>query len=125
MVQIYDSPSGKGMCAACTEDIGPCEGYPCVNAPARASTSHVIGLIQRLHQSCTQVERECMGLHLALIEACRRLKDAGQDASDLLKVLDNPANAPVNWEHERARKLPRRTKAQLADDYQRIFGRER
>lgn len=31
-VQVYDSPSGKGMCAMCTEDVGPCEGYPCVNA---------------------------------------------------------------------------------------------
>jgi hypothetical protein len=32
MVEIFDSPSGKGMCAACAEDIGPCEGPPCVNS---------------------------------------------------------------------------------------------
>lgn len=39
MVAVYDTPSGKGLCAACAEDIGPCEGYPCVNAPPSRSPS--------------------------------------------------------------------------------------
>jgi len=39
VVEVFDSPSGKGMCAACTEDVGPCEGYPCVNAPPSRSPS--------------------------------------------------------------------------------------
>lgn len=31
-VQVYDTPSGKGLCSMCAEDVGPCEGEPCVNA---------------------------------------------------------------------------------------------
>src|SRR5215471_13446166 len=39
MVEVFDTPSGKGLCAACAEDVGPCEGYPCVNAPPSRSPS--------------------------------------------------------------------------------------
>jgi hypothetical protein len=54
-------------------------------------------LIGRLQTSEARTERECLGLHAALVEAIRRLKVGEHQTADLEQALAAPASAPLAW----------------------------
>ena len=70
-----------------------------------------------------RVAREALGLHAALTEAIRRLNRMHIPCDDLLRALDAPGEAPLNWPNATAQPSSAPTQAQLAAEYDRIYKR--
>lgn len=81
-------------------------------------------VISRLHVNCARVERECLGLHAALVEAVRRLHSVHQRTDDLKLALDNPGEAPLNWRHGHPTTRTHRTQEENAALYKKIWGED-
>lgn len=81
-------------------------------------------LISRLHTNMAATERDCMGLHAALVEAVRRLHALHQRTDDLKLALDNPGQAPLNWRGGTPQPTRHRTTEEWAAEYTRIFGQD-
>jgi len=90
----------------------------------RAQMRRLETLVARLHASMASTERECMGLHAALVEAIRRLSAQHIKTDDLRLALDNPGSAPLNWRGGDPAPRKFRTQAENAAEYDRIFGED-
>jgi hypothetical protein len=96
----------------------------CVNYAAEVDdeVKRVEALVARLQASMAATERECMGLHAALVEAIRRLNSAHLRTDDLMAALDKPGEAPLNWRGGPApTSRQARREAYLVTEYLRIF----
>lgn len=87
----------------------------------QVNLNHSQSELNRMNADQGRVAREAMGLYAGLTEAIRRLNRMHIPCDDLLKVLDKPGEAPLNWPNATPEPAHPRPQADLAAEYDRIF----